>query len=439
MSEGTTVVGLDVHKDDIAVAVAWAGGGAAESRGTIPNRPEAVRTLVRRLGTAATVRCCDEAGPCGYGVPRQLTGLGVACDVVAPGLVPVKPGERIKTDRRDALKLARLSRSGELTPVWVPDVAHEALRDLTRARGDARADEHRARQRLGKFLLRLDLRPPEGVRPGTARYRQWLDGLRLGEPAQRTVLREYRAAVEEAGARLARLEDEVAEVAQTGPHATLLGALQTLRGAALVTAATLVAELGDLRRFDHPSQLMADVGLVPSEHASGGRQRRGAITKTGNAEVRRVVVEAAWHDRHAPSLRGALRRRQVGQSPPVTRIAWQAQERVPKRWRRLLGRGKLTQQAVVAVAREVVGFIWAIARAVAAEAAGVGAAGEAVALAAEEEAADRWGGARSGRVRQRTECPRCAPCARVATRTRVRRARQLPANHGHAVGCLGIL
>jgi len=382
MSEGTMFVGLDVHKDDIAVAVARAGGGAPESRGTIPNRPEAVRTLVRRLGSAATLRCCYEAGPCGYGLQRQLTGLGVVCDVVAPGLVPVKPGERIKTARRDALKLARLSRSGELTSVWVPDVAHEALRDLTRARGDARADQHRARQRLGKFLLRLDRRPPEGVNAWTARHRQWLDGLRLGEPAQRTVLREYRAAVEEAGARLARLEDEIAEVAQTGPHAALLGALQTLRGVALVTAATLVAELGDRRRFAHPSQLMADVGLVPSEHSSGGRPRRGAITKTGNAEVRRVVVEAAWQYRHAPSLRGALRRRQLGQSAEVRRIAWSAQERLHKRWRRLLGRGKLKQQAVVAVARELVGFIWAIARAVATEAAGAQPTGEAVGLAA---------------------------------------------------------
>jgi transposase len=382
MAEGITFVGLDVHKDDIAVAIARAGGGAPESRGTIPNRPEAVRTLVRRLGAAATMRCCYEAGPCGYGLQRQLTGLGVVCDVVAPGLVPVKPGERIKTDRRDALKLARLYRSGELTPVWVPDVAHEALRDLTRARGDARADQQRARNRLGKFLLRLDLRPPEGVRPWTARHDRWLDGLRLAEPAQRTVLREYRAAVEEAAARVARLEDEIAEVAQTGPHAALLGALQTLRGVGLVTAATLVAELGDLRRFDHPSQLMAYVGLVPSEHSSGGRQRRGAITKTGNSHVRHVLVEAAGLYRHAPSLRGALRRRQLGQSAEVRRIAWSAQERLHKRWRRLLGRGKLKQQAVVAVARELVGFLWAIARAVTAATTGADAAGEEVALAA---------------------------------------------------------
>ena len=199
---------------------------------------------------------------------------------------------------------------------------------------------------------------------------------------QQTVLREYRAAVADVAARLTRLEDEIAEVAQRGPHAALLGALQTLRGVGLVTAATLVAELGDLRRFEHPSQLMAYVGLVPSEHSSGGRQRRGAITKTGNAHVRHVLVEAAWHYRHAPSLRGALRRRQVDQPVAATRIAWQAQNRLHKRWRRLVGRGKLRQQAVVAVARELVGFVWAIAHAVAAETAGERPGGEEVALAA---------------------------------------------------------
>jgi transposase len=366
MHQGSTFVGLDVHQDTIAVAVADGAGAAPRSLGTIPNEPGAVAKLVRKLGPAARLRCCYEAGPCGYGLYRQLAGLGVACAVVAPSLVPTKPGERVKTDRRDALKLARLHRSGELTAVWVPDEVHEALRDLTRAREDARQDLHRARQRLGKFLLRLGRRPPTGVKAWTLRHRAWLAGLRLAQPAQQAVLREELHAIEEAGARLARLEDEIAEQAQAGPHAPLLAGLMALRGVALVTAATLVAELGDLTRFESPRQLMAYAGLVPSEHSSGGRQQRGGITKTGNAHVRHVVVEAAWHYRHPPAVRGKLRRRQIGQPPAVTETAWKAQVRLHGRWRRLLGRGKLRQQAVVAVARELLGFVWAIARAVAA-------------------------------------------------------------------------
>lgn len=365
MGEGTTFVGLDVHKETIAVATAAAGGGEPRSLGTIPNTPAAVAKLVRKLGPSKNLRCCYEAGPCGYGLHRQLTELGAESVVVAPSLVPTKPGERVKTDRRDALRLARSHRSGDLTPVWVPDEEHEALRDLTRARADARADRHRARQRLGKFLLRQGLRPPDGVRPWTVRHRTWLTGLRLARPAQQAVLREGLHAVDEAGARLDRLEDELAEVAQTGPHAALLSGLQCLRGVGLVTAATLVAELGDVARFDRPRQLMAYAGLVPSEHSSGTRQRRGGITKTGNAHLRFILVEAAWHYRHPSAVRGELKRRQLGQPPAVTDLAWRAQVRLHKRFGRLLGRGKLKQQAVVAVARELLGFIWALARAVA--------------------------------------------------------------------------
>jgi transposase len=284
---------------------------------------------------------------------------------VAPSLVPTKPGDKVKTDRRDAAKLARLHRGGDLTAVWVPDEDHEALRDLTRARADARADRQRARQRLGKFLLRHGVRPPDGVKPWTVRHRTWLSGLRLARPAQQAVLREALHAIDEAGARLDRLEDELVEVAQTGPQAALLIGLQCLRGVGLVTAATLVAELGDVARFDHPRQLMAYAGLVPSEHSSGGRQRRGGITKTGNAHVRHVAVEAAWHYRRPPRVGGGLKRRQAGHPAAVTELAWKAQVRLHKRFGRLLGRGKLAQQAVVAVARELLGFVWALARAVA--------------------------------------------------------------------------
>jgi transposase len=361
MHQGSTFVGLDVHRDTIAVAVADGDGGAVRSLGTVPNEPAAVAKLIRRLGTGRPLRCCYEAGPCGYGLYRQLTAAGVDCVVVAPSLVPTKPGERVKTDRRDAAKLARLHRSGELTAVWVPDADHEALRDLTRAREDARQDLHRARQRLGKFLLRLGRRPPAGVKPWTLRHRAWLAGLRLGRAAQQAVLREGLHAIDQAAERLGRLEEEIAEQAQAGPLAPVVAALMTLRGVALVTAATLVAELGDLTRFASPRQLMAYAGLVPSEHSSGGRAQRGGITKTGNAHVRHVAVEAAWHYRHPPAVRGKLRKRQVGQPPAVTATAWKAQVRLHGRWRRLLGRGKLRQQAVVAVARELLGFAWAIA------------------------------------------------------------------------------
>lgn len=366
MTEPSMFVGLDVHQETIAVAVAAAGGGEAQSLGTIPNTPVAVAKLIRTVGAAPQLRVCYEAGPCGYGLHRQLTELGVACVVVAPSLVPTKPGDKVKTDRRDALKLARLHRSGDLTAVWVPDAAHEALRDLTRAREDARAELHRARQHLRTFLLRQGQRPPEGVRPWTVRHRDWLGRLTLTHAAHRVVLEEALTALDQAAARLARLEDAIREQATASPFAPLLGALQTLRGVALVTAATLVAELGDLTRFASPRQLMAYAGVVPGEHSSGSRTRRGGITKTGNPHVRRVIVEAAWHYRHRPGVGRDLRHRQAGQPAAVIDIAWAAQGRLHKRFRRLLGRGKLKQEAVVAVARELLGFVWAIAQAVAA-------------------------------------------------------------------------
>jgi len=364
MRKGTTYVGLDVHKETIAVAVAEGEGGEVRSLGLIPNRPEALRRLVGRLGPAKDLVCAYEAGPCGYTVYRFLTRLGVRCVVVAPSLIPTKPGDRVKTDRRDAAKLARLLRSGELTPVWVPDEEHEALRDLTRAREDARVDLLRARHRLSKFLLRLGLVPPAGVKPWGAKHRQWLQGLQLGRASQQVVLREYLLAVEQTQERLRRLEAELAEAARTSRHAAVIGALQALRGVGLVTAVTLVAELGDLQRFRTPREVMAYAGLVPREASSGPRQHRGAITKTGNAHVRHVIVEAAWHYRHAPGVWGALRQRQVGQPEAIKAIAWRAQDRLHRRYRRLLGRGKARQQAAVAVARELLGFVWAVAHAV---------------------------------------------------------------------------
>ncbi len=361
MIQDTIFVGLDVHKDSIAVAVAPGRGGELRSLGTIPSRPQAVRDLVRRLGPPQRITACYEAGPCGYTLYRHLTHLGVHCLVVAPSLVPSKPGDRVKTDRRDATKLARLLRSRELTPVWIPDETHEALRDLTRAREDARHDLLRARHRLSKLLLRLGILPPQGTTAWSKRHQTWLETVTLPHPAQQVVFGEYRLAIEQLQQRIERLNAEITEAAATSPQAPLMAALQCLRGIGLVTAATLAAELGEITRFRTPRELMAYAGVVPSEYSTGVRQSRGRITKTGNAHVRFVLVEAAWHYRHRPAVWGALRQRQRGQPERIKAIAWHAQDRLHRRYRRLLRRGKSPHQAVVAVARELLGFIWAIA------------------------------------------------------------------------------
>ena len=269
-------VGLDVHADTIAVAVADP-DGMVRSVGVIPNRPESVRKLVKRLGPPDQLRACYEAGPTGYVIYWQLTALGVRCEVVAPTLVPVKAGDRVKTDRRDALKLARSYRAGDLTPVWVPDAAHEALRDVVRAREAAKKDQLRVRHRLGKFLLRHGRRPPTGITRWTQRYLEWVKRVRFTEAAQEATLLDYLHEVEHMAARLKRLEDALDEAVQTAPAPmrVVIDALQALRGIAHVSAATIVAELGQVSRFGRPSQLMSYSGTVPSEYSSGPRTRRG--------------------------------------------------------------------------------------------------------------------------------------------------------------------
>jgi len=342
------------------VAVADRGREAPRSLGVIRNDLDELRKVLRRLGSPASLEVCYEAGPCGYVVYRFLQRLKIECTIVAPSLIPRKPGDRIKTDRRDALALARLLRSGELTATWVPDPQHEALRDLVRAREDAVEDHLRARHRLGKFLLRLGIAPPAGVRAWTVRHRQWLDNLRWQDRAQELVFSEYRHNIEEIKQRVLRLEKELGALAQNSPHAPTIVALQAMRGVKLVTAASIVSEIGDIGRFQTPRQLMAYAGLVPSEHSSGNRVNRGNITKNGNAHLRRVIVEAAWHTRHRPLVTPLLRQRQRGVLPQVCTIAWNAQQRLYKRYCHLTARGKSRPQAVVAIAREFLGFIWAI-------------------------------------------------------------------------------
>lgn len=354
-------IGLDVHAETIAVAVAETGDDG-RSLGVIPNRPESIRQLVKKLGPVEQLRVCYEAGPTGYVVYWQLTGLGVRCEVVAPTLVPVKAGDRVKTDRRDALKLARSYRSGDLTPVWVPDAAHEALRDLVRAREAAKKDQLRARHRLGKFLLRHGRRPPTGTTAWTQKHLTWVKTVHFDHGAQETTLLDYLHEVEHVAERIERLERAIDEAVKGAPEPmrAVIEALQALRGIARVSAVTIVTEVGELSRFAKPKQLMAYSGAVASEDSSGDRIRRGAITKTGNAHLRRVVIEAAWAYRHRPAIGATLRTRQAPVGAEVKAIAWKAQHRLHARYRHLLAKGKCKQHVVTAVGRELLGFIWAI-------------------------------------------------------------------------------
>jgi transposase len=354
-------IGLDVHAETIAVAVAEA-GGEVRSLGTIPNRAESVRRLVGKLGKPASLKVCYEAGPTGYVLYWQLTELGVHCEVVAPTLVPVKAGDRVKTDRRDAEKLARCYRAGDLTAVWVPDAAHEALRDLVRARLAAKRDQLRARHRLGKFLLRQGRRAPEGTTAWTGKYLAWVKQQRFEQGAQEATLLDYLHEVEHAAARIVRLERAIDVAVESMPETLreVIAGLQSLRGVAKISAVTLVAELGQISRFGHARQLMGYAGIVSREHSSGQSVRRGSISKAGNAHLRRIVTEAAWSYRHRPNIGTTLAARQSGSSEAVKAIAWRAQHRLHARYRALLAKGKNKQKVITALGRELLGFIWAI-------------------------------------------------------------------------------
>jgi transposase len=357
-----TYVGLDVHKDTIAVAAAEPGKrGEVRECGKIANTPVALRAVVAKLARGGdTLRFCYEAGPCGYGIQRQLTAAGHECVVVAPSLIPRRPGDRIKTDRRDAINLAKLHRVGELTPVWVPDQPHEAVRDLVRARQAAVRSVRQARQQLSGFLLRHG---HHYHRPAwTLMHRRWLSGLHFQHAAQYIVLEDCIATVEVATARRDRLEAHIEAALADWSLAPVVRALQALRGMALVGAATLVAELGDITRFDNPRQLMAYLGLVPSEHSSGATRRQGGITKAGNGAARRMLIEAAWSYRFPARLSREQLLRQEMLSKPIRDTAWKAQERLCRRYRKLAQAGKPATVVTAAIARELSGFIWAIAR-----------------------------------------------------------------------------
>ncbi|TMD08212.1 MAG: IS110 family transposase [Chloroflexi bacterium] len=367
MKEGITrYLGLDAHKATITVAIGEA-SGPPTLYGTIANDPSAVSKLIRRLGRAASLVAAYEAGPTGYTLHRQLTALGVECVVVAPSLIPRRAGDRVKTDNRDAVTLARLLRSGDLTPVWVPEVADEALRDLVRARYDAKADLLRARHRLGKFLLRQGGQPPAGTRAWTIRYQTWLSQLRFQQPAAQVVFDDYRATIRAAEDRIRRLEADLRRCATDSRQVALIAALQALRGIGFLSAVTIVAETFDLRRFARARGFMGFTGLTSSEHSSGPARWRGAITRTGNAYLRHVLIQAAHNARHAPRQSAALKQRQAGLPPDLVELAWRAQLRLHQRYRHLSGRlGR--PKAVTAVARELAGFVWAIGQRMAAEA-----------------------------------------------------------------------
>jgi transposase len=362
MGDRITYVGLDVDKDGIVVAVAEGGlRGEVRDHGRIANTPAGLRRLAGKLGQEGRqLRFCYEAGPCGYGIQRQLSAIGHDCVVVAPSLIPKRPGDRIKTDRRDACSLAKLHRAGELTAVWVPGAAHEAMRDLVRARLDAVRALRRARQQLSGFLLRQGC---HYRRPAwTKLHRRWLAGPKFEQAVHHIVLEDYIAAVEAAATRRDRLTAQIEAMLLEWTLAPVVAALQTMRGMALVNAATLIAELGDLSRFANPRQLMAYLGLVPSEHSSGASVKRGGITKAGNSAARRLLIEAAWSYRFPARVSRDLLLRQEAQPKPIRAIAWKAQLRLCARYRKLARSGKPANVVTTAIARELAGFVWAIAR-----------------------------------------------------------------------------
>jgi transposase len=359
MKKVITHVGLDVHAERIVIA-SLEGSAREPLVRDIPNDPKVIRRTFQRLAASTfDLRCCYEAGPCGYEVFRQLDAMGIACEVVAPALIPVKAGDRVKTDRRDAIKLARLLRAGELTAITVPTSDQESVRDLVRAREDVRKDLIAARHRLSKFLIRHGRIFREGGN-WTKRFWEWLRKQEFGHPCERLTFEHYIQEVEHLLLRRAQLEREIERVAKAEPYAAPVAKLSCLRGISVLSAMALVCEIHDFRRFETPRKLMAYVGLVPSEYSSGGKEKRGGITKTGSSHARRILVEAAWSYRHRPAFGPRALQALRGQPPNVIDYARRSQQRLHKRFRALVSHGKRSQVAVTAVARELCGFVWGV-------------------------------------------------------------------------------
>jgi transposase len=359
--DSTVYVGLDVHKDSITVAYAI-GTGEVELLGKIGTTQADIDRLCKRLQSKGRhIRIVYEAGPCGYGLYRQLVEKGFDCMVCAPSLIPKKPGERVKTDRRDAVKLVRALRAGDLSAVYVPGIEDEAFRDLARAWVTAKDDLKQARQRLKSFLLSHGVRYTGRADWGPA-HRRWVSQYSFGSEWQQLAFEEHRRTIEDRLAQCERLEAALRDAVVNWRFYPAVLGLQAMRGVQFVTAIGMLAELGDLSRFEHPRQLMAWLGVTPSEHSSGGKRRQGSITKTGNSYARKLLIEAAWSYRHPARVSPEIQRRHEGIPKAIIDRAWDAQIRLCRRYRKLAARGKNANVAVVAVARELSGFIWDISR-----------------------------------------------------------------------------
>lgn len=356
----TKYIGLDVSKEKISVAIADEGREAARFHSHIPHKIESIKRVMRQLGKPEELEVCYEAGPTGYVLYHWLTAMGISCTVVAPSLIPGRAGDQVKTDKRDALRLAQLFRAGELTAVHIPTPEQEALRDFVRSREDAKEDLRRDRQRVLSLLLRRQIAPPSGRR-WTRDYRIWLNALKWERESDQLMFQEYLQAIYESEGRLSRIEQNIIKLVEKGALGSLIQALQVLKGLKLISALSLVAEIGCFQRFKHPAMLMAYLGLVPREHSTGLSTRRGGITKTGNRYARTVLIESSWSYRYKPAIGRDLRKRQEGQPPELLEISWRAQCRLSSKYKNLVRRGKSTNVAVTAVAREFIGFIWEIA------------------------------------------------------------------------------